>query len=80
MDQIDHMDTNSLAHCCYDCKYPIVIVPKYRRQIFFGTIKDDIRACIKTLCKCKNVEIIDGTVCKDHVHLLMNDCPLDCLT
>ena len=34
-----------------------------------GKIRDDVRDIINTLCKYKNVEIIAGAVCIDHVHL-----------
>ena len=32
-------------------------------------MREDVREIIDTLCKYKNVEIIAGAVCKDHVHL-----------
>lgn len=33
------MDVNSLAHTRWECKYPIVFVPKYRRQVTCKDIK-----------------------------------------
>ena len=35
----------------------------------YGKVREDIREMIKTLCKYKDVEIIAGAVCEDHVHL-----------
>ena len=35
----------------------------------YGKIRDAVREIIKVLCKYKNVEIIAGAVCIDHVHL-----------
>lgn len=32
-------------------------------------MRDDIREIIRILCKYKNVEILAGVVCIDHVHL-----------
>lgn len=32
-------------------------------------MKEDVREIIAMLCKYKNVEIIAGAVCEDHVHL-----------
>lgn len=37
----------------------------------YGQVKADVREIIKTLCEYKNVEIIDGAVCEDQVHLSM---------
>ena len=33
---------------------------------------EDVREIIKTLCKYKNVEIVSGAVCQDHVHLCVS--------
>lgn len=33
------LDVSSLAHTKWECKYHIVFVPKYRRQIIYGKIK-----------------------------------------
>ena len=35
----------------------------------YGRIRTDVREIINTLCQYKNVEIIAGAVCVDHVHL-----------
>lgn len=36
------MDTESLSHTQWNCKYHIVFAPKYRRQAIYGKIKADI--------------------------------------
>jgi len=66
------MDSSSLAHCKWECQYHIVFIPKYRRKKMYGTVKDDVREIIRTLCKYKKVEIIAGAVCVDHVHLCVS--------
>ena len=66
------MDSNSLAHTKWKCQYHIVFIPKYRKKVLYGKVKDDVREVIRTLCKYKNVEIIEGAVCIDHVHLCMS--------
>ena len=37
--------------------------------MLYGRLKADVRDIIATLCRYKGVEIIDGAVCLDHVHL-----------
>ena len=49
------LDTSSLAHTKYNCKYHIVFAPKYRRQIIYGKIKKDIGVMIRKLCQYKGV-------------------------
>ena len=63
---------NSLAHTKWVCKYHIVFTPKYRRKIIYNQLRADIRDIIKDLCKWKGVEIIEGHMMPDHIHLLVS--------
>ena len=62
----------SLAHTKWMCKYHIMFTPKYRRKVIYNEIKADIRDIIKNLCSWKGVEIIEGHMMPDHVHLLLS--------
>ncbi len=64
--------TNSLAHTKWLCKYHIVIVPKYRRKVIYYEYRKDLQEIIRTLCRYKQVEIIEGHMMPDHVHLLLS--------
>ena len=66
------LDTNSLAHTKWNCKYHIVFAPKYRRQVIYGKIKSDIGIMLRKLCEYKGVEIIEAEACKDHIHMLVS--------
>ena len=46
-----------------------MFIPKYRKKILYGKILYDVREILETLCKYKQVDIIAGAVCIDHVHL-----------
>ena len=63
------MDNRSISHTRWKCQYHIVFIPKYRKKVLYGKVRDDVREIISTLCKYKNVEIIAGAVCIDHIHL-----------
>ena len=63
---------NSLSHSKWNCKYHIVFIPKYRRKIIYYKLREDIQGYIKDLCKWKGVEIIEGHMMPDHVHLLLS--------
>ena len=65
----------SLAHSKWMCKYHIVFTPKYRRQIIYGKIKKDIQQIIRDLCKWKGIEIVEGSMMPDHVHLVLSILP-----
>ncbi len=62
----------SLAHTKWMCKYHIVFTPKYRRKIIYNQYKVDIRDIIKQLCSYKGVEIIEGHLMPDHIHMLVS--------
>ena len=63
---------NSLAHTKWMCKYHIVFTPKHRRKIIYNQLKVDIRNILKQLCSYKGVEIIEGHLMPDHVHMLVS--------
>ena len=64
--------TNSLAHTKWNCKYHIVFAPKYRRKVFFEEKRLEIREILRTLCQWKGVEVIEGEICPDHIHMLVS--------
>ena len=66
------LDVSSLAHTKWECKYHIVFAPKYRRQVIYGKIKQDVGQMLRKLCEYKGVEIIEAEACKDHIHMLVS--------
>ena len=64
--------TNALAHTRWLCKYHIVFCPKYRRKAIYGQYREDLREIIRTLCRYKGVEILEGHMMPDHIHLLLS--------
>ncbi len=66
---------NSLSHTKWVCKYHIVFIPKYRRKIIYNKLRADIQGYIRDLCKWKGVEILEGHMMPDHVHLLLSISP-----
>jgi len=70
--EVIQLDSQSLAHSKWNCKYHIVFAPKYRRQIIYGKIKADIGQILRKLCEHKGVEIIEANACPDHIHMLVS--------
>ena len=66
------LDVSSLAHTKWECKYHIIFAPKYRRQVIYGKIKQDIGQMLRKLCEYKGIEIIEAEACKDHIHMLVS--------
>ena len=61
---------NSLAHTKWNCKYHIVFAPKYRK-VFYEEKRMEIREILRKLCQWKGVEVIEGEICPDHIHMLV---------
>ena len=63
---------NSLAHTKWVCKYHIVFTPKYRRKVIYNQYRESLSTILKQLCSYKGVEIIEGHLMQDHVHMLVS--------
>ena len=63
---------DSLSHTKWQCKYHIVFTPKYRRKAIYGQYKKSIGQILRQLCGYKGVEIIEGHLMPDHIHMLVS--------
>ena len=61
----------SLSHTKWMCEYHIVFIPKYRRKVIYNKLRKDIGVILKRLCSYKGIEIIEGHLMPDHVHMLV---------
>lgn len=61
----------SLCHSVWECKYHIVWIPKMRRKVLYGKIREYLRDVIHKLAHEKECRIIEGKLCVDHVHICM---------
>ena len=61
-----------LEHSTYRCQYQIVFAPKYRRKVIYGALRADIGKILRKLCEERKVELIEGELCPDHVHMLVS--------
>ena len=65
-------DWRSQAHVKWDCKYHVVILPKYRRKTLYGKIRRDIGQVLRELCRQKGVQLVEGKAMPDHIHMLLS--------
>ena len=49
-----------------------MFAPKYRRKVFYDEHRLEVREILRKLCEWKGVDIIEGEVCPDHVHILVS--------
>ena len=46
-------------------------IDQFRRKIIYGKLREDIGKILSMLCKRKGVRLIEGEMCPDHVHMLV---------
>jgi putative transposase len=62
-----------LSHTIYECKYHIVMCPKYRYRIFKGEIAEYAKQQMYSLCRQKDmVEVLELSILEDHIHLVLS--------
>ncbi len=65
-------DFKRLAHAVWECKYHVVWCPKYRFRVLKGEVGKAVRDILKQLCEWKKIEILEGNVQTDHIHLVLS--------
>jgi putative transposase len=65
-------DFESLVHVQWDCKYHVVFIPKYRRKILYGRLRESVGRILRELCEQKGVTLLEGHAAADHIHLFVS--------
>ena len=68
-------DWQSLSHVRWDCKYHVVIVPKYRKKSLYGKRRKQIGDILRDLCRQRGVELLEGHLMADHIHMCLRIAP-----
>ncbi len=62
-------------HTEWECKYHIIFIPKYRKKVLYGKLRDDLGGVLKRLAHQKECEIEEGHLMSDHVHMMVSISP-----
>ncbi len=62
-------------HSVYDIQYHFVWVTKYRYHVLEGEVALRARELIRQSCMSRDIQILQGHVSKDHVHILVSAPP-----
>ena len=60
------------AHTVYALHYHFVFITKYRKPVLRGEVGTEVRDLIREICRTLDVEILQGHVRPEHVHLLLS--------
>jgi len=64
-------DGQSLSHSQWDCQYHVVFIPKCRRKVLYGRLRQHLGPVFRQLAERKESRVEEGHVCVDHVHMLL---------
>ena len=63
------------SHTRFDVKYHFVWTTKYRKELLTGRVALRLRELVREICRTNDIEILQGHVAKDHVHILVSAPP-----
>jgi len=64
-------DYRSLSHTRWECKYHVIFIPKCRRKVLYGRVRDHLGKLFHELAGQRDSTILEGHLCVDHVHMLI---------
>jgi len=62
----------SLSHSKWECKYHIVFIPKCRRKVLYGNLRQHLGEVSHRLAEQKESRIEEGHLLADHVHIMIS--------
>jgi putative transposase len=62
----------SLSHVRWDCKYHIVIIPKFRKRVLYGRFRKRAGEVVRELCRQRGIEVVEGHLMPDHIHMCLS--------
>jgi putative transposase len=62
----------SLSHTKWECKYHVIFIPKYRRQVLYRQLRRHLGQVFRKLARQRECEIEEGHLMVDHVHMLVS--------
>ena len=65
-------DYKSLSHTKWDCKYHVVFIPKYRKKVIYGDIRNHLGEMFHELAGYRECQIEEGHLMGDHVHMCIS--------
>ena len=64
-----------LNHIVWECRYHVVWIPKYRKKILYGNLRQELVNLFRELANRRGCTILEGHLCREHVHMLLSISP-----
>lgn len=63
------------SHCKYNINYHIIWIPKYRKKLLYGKVKEVLNDIIRGQCSDIGVDVLALEIMPDHIHLFVGAKP-----
>ncbi len=60
------------SHTTFSIHLPIVWITKYRHKVLRGEVAERVRAIVREECQKAGVDILQGHISSDHVHVMVS--------
>ena len=61
-----------LSHTKWECKYHVVFIPKFRRKVLYGQLRQYLGEVFREVARRKESRVEEGQLQADHVHMLLS--------
>src|SRR5580658_4152765 len=65
-------DYESQSHTKWECKYHVVFIPKCRRKVLYGQLRDKLGKVFHELARQKECRVEEGHLMPDHIHMMLS--------
>ena len=65
-------DYESLSYTKWECKFHVVFIPKYRRKVLYGELRQHLGDMFRKLALQKESRIEEGHLMLGHVHIMIS--------
>ena len=62
----------SIRHTVWECKYHLVWIPKCRRKVLYGQLRQYLGEVFRELMRQRESRVEEGHLRLDHVHMLVS--------
>ncbi len=62
----------SIRHTVWDCRYHVVWIPKWRRKVLYGQLRQYPGEVFRELMRQRESRVEEGHLRLDHVHMLVS--------
>ena len=66
------IDYETLSHTKWMCKYHVVFIPKCRRKVLYGKLREQLGKMFHELEGHRESKIEEGHLLPDHVHMMLS--------